>query len=270
MKDFVARARVESPADSIAELQTARVETLAQRTLGQVVAAFASTVLEEPVWDADGFPPVGAQADEGVRISTGFSMTLCDDGLERLRANMAALVTLRNGLVHGFVEQHNLWDKDGCRDAADELDASYEVIDDRFRELRDWYKDMLDLRQGMTEMITNPEFQSQFVQGIRSGHGGVDWSASSIVGLLRHAEAEVAQDGWALLEDAATLIRAVAPDHTPGRYGCSSWRQVLHESRPIFIVRRETGDHLTPGRTWYRSRPITDDGPTGSIEVLNH
>ncbi len=110
--------------------------------------------------------------------------------------------------------------------------------------------------KGLAELFINPEFWSHFFRGGAPDDG--DWSALSAVDLLRQAEARVAQDGWTLLEDAVAIIRTAAPDQSPERYGCSSWRQVLHETRPIFTVRRERGDHLTPGKTWYRSSQVTD------------
>jgi hypothetical protein len=42
-------------------------------------------------------------------------------------------------------------------------------------------------------------------------------------------------------------------DRTPTRYGCSSWRHLLHESEQ-FEVRREQATPGEPTLTWYRSR----------------
>jgi hypothetical protein len=254
MKDFVTRAHVEGPTHSIAEMQADRAGTFAQQTLGQVVGAFTSTVLDEPEWDADGFPPYSAPEDQPAWIISGFNIGLPDDVLEGTRAGLAAFVTLRNDLVHGFVARHDLCTKDGCLAAVDDLDASYEVIDQRFIELRGWHTSMLDLSKGIAEMSANPEFQDHFFRGILPDGAGIDWPASTIVGLLLNAEAKLAQDGWTSLENAVALIRTWEPGHTPQRYGCSTWRQVLHESAPLFTVRRIAGDRLTPGRTWYQSR----------------
>lgn len=55
------------------------------------------------------------------------------------------------------------------------------------------------------------------------------------------------------LADAIAFIGARHPDHTPKRYGCSSWRQVLHESK-LFDVRRDKAMDAAPGATWYRPR----------------
>ena len=71
IKDFVARARLEGPANSILKIQEARAATVAQQTLGQVVGALLGTVFVEPAWDEDGFPPTAAPSDEGVWINSG-------------------------------------------------------------------------------------------------------------------------------------------------------------------------------------------------------
>ena len=47
IKDFVARARLEGPANSILKIQEARAATVAQQTLGQVVGALLGTVFVE-------------------------------------------------------------------------------------------------------------------------------------------------------------------------------------------------------------------------------
>jgi hypothetical protein len=255
MKEFVVQARVEGRADSIAESQAAKSATVAQQTLGQVAGAFVGTVFDEPAWDPDGFPPAPANADGGVWINSGFSVTFSAGELEGVKAGMVELVALRNELVHGFVRHHDLQSEAGCLSATATLDDTHEVIDKHFHKLWDWYRGMLDLSRGVAEMLSDPEFQDNLFWGLSPEDVGVDWSALTIVELLRHAEGKLSRDGWTLLDDAILFIRRVAPEHTPVRHGCSSWRQVLHKSQPAFAVRREDGNPTTPGRTWYRSKP---------------
>lgn len=71
--------------------------------------------------------------------------------------------------------------------------------------------------------------------------GQVHWPMSGIVSSLREAEVALAQggqDGWTVLNAAIAWQRQHAPEQTPKRYGCSSWRQVLHESGQ-FEVRKQ-------------------------------
>ena len=255
IKDFVARARVEGPADSIAAMYAVKEANISQQTLGMVVGTFLDTVLNEPAWDADGFPPTAASGEKGAWFSSGFTMTFADEELEGVKAAMTDLVALRNALVHGFVGQHDLQTEAGCLAATTTLDHAEEVIDKHFQELRESYTGMLDLSRAMEGMLNNPELSDHFFLPVSPDHADVDGPASTtVLELLRHAEVELSLDGWTPLDDAVALIRLISPEHTPGRYGCSTWRQVLHESRPIFIVRREAGDPQTRGRTWYQSR----------------
>lgn len=72
--------------------------------------------------------------------------------------------------------------------------------------------------------------------------------------LLRDAEATLAVDEWTPLR-AIEYISGLEPSHTPKRYGCSSWRQVLHELA-IFTIRREQSEPGVAKETWYRSRSL--------------
>lgn len=267
IKDFVARARLEGPANSILKIQEARAATVAQQTLGQVVGALLGTVFVEPAWDEDGFPPTAAPSDEGVWINSGFTVSVSDEEFAAVKARMADLVALRNELVHGFVAQHDLQSEAGCRTAAAALDDSHEVIDRHVHELRDWYQGMLDLTQATGEMLTNPDFHDHFFPDMLPDDFAVAGSGSTIVELLRRAEAELSRDGWTLLDDAVAFVRRISPEHTPRGHGCSTWRQVLHEARPIFDVKRDAADSKRPGRTWYRTRPPQAIEPIPDIEA---
>lgn len=70
---------------------------------------------------------------------------------------------------------------------------------------------------------------------------------------LREAETRFATEGWTLLNTATPWIRAKDPDQHPQRYGCGSWRQVIHESRQ-FEIRRTVNIERGCGEVWYRSR----------------
>ncbi len=60
--------------------------------------------------------------------------------------------------------------------------------------------------------------------------GTVDWFASGIVSALREAFEELADDGWAPLAAAEKWITARRPEQQPPKYGCQSWRQVVHKA----------------------------------------
>ena len=166
---------------------------------------------------------------------------------------VADLVNLRNELVHHFLEKHDIWTEAGCQIADAYLDDGFKQIDAHYEELREWAKHNLAMREQMAGFSKTPEFRDFFVHGIMPGGAGVFWASSTIVNLLRDAEEAIAKDGWTFLQDAIDYIRQNEPEHTPTRYGCSSWRHLLHESEQ-FEVRREQAAPGQPTLTWYRSR----------------
>ena len=84
----------------------------------------------------------------------------------------------------------------------------------------------------------------------------MDWPQATVVKALQEAAAVHAQDGWTNLADAIEHIGARHREQKPKRYGCSSWRQVLHE-RNLFDIRRNRAMDASPRATWYRSREQT-------------
>ena len=86
-----------------------------------------------------------------------------------------------------------------------------------------------------SEFARSEAFRDLVVNGIALD-GTVNWSDAGIVRALREAAAELAVDGWVSITHAATWIAERHPEQLPAKYGCSSWRQVVHESR-IFELR---------------------------------
>jgi len=85
-------------------------------------------------------------------------------------------------------------------------------------------------------------FKDMLIDGI-APDGQVHWPMSGIVSGLREAEQALAPPGdparWTELNAAIAWIAKQHPDQTPRRYGCSSWRQVLHESGEFEVVKKK-------------------------------
>ena len=81
--------------------------------------------------------------------------------------------------------------------------------------------------------------------------GTVFWPAAGIGYSLRRAENALSKDGWTSVEAVAEWITMSEPEQQPRKYGCSSWRQVLHES-PQFELRKRDVDGQCAA--FYRSR----------------
>lgn len=104
----------------------------------------------------------------------------------------------------------------------------------------------------MAAFMKTATFEDLLVNGI-APDGSVDWLASGAVRCLRDAESRFMVDAWTQLNTATSWIRAEHPDQNPQRYGCGSWRQVIHESQQ-FEIRRVKNKEQGCGEVWYRSR----------------
>lgn len=177
--------------------------------------------------------------------------TFDDEKFETIKREMSDLVDLRNNLVHHFLERFDLGSEEGCRQADAYLDECYAEIEKQFQTLRNWSKSGDTARKLMASFLSSPAGENILVHGILPD-GQVLWSTSTIVELLREAEQACGQGEKTLLTDAIHYLARKHPEHTPKRYHCNSWRQVLHESR-LFEFWKEA-DEGGNARTWYRSK----------------
>ncbi|MDT4853775.1 hypothetical protein FQZ97_880530 [compost metagenome] len=155
--------------------------------------------------------------------------------------------------MHHFLQRFDLWSVDGCIAAESYLDESNETIDGHYLMLRDWAKSMDEARQHMVSFMQTPEYMDFVINGI-GPDGSVHWAGSGITNCLREAETKLAQAGWTPLFEAIHWIAKTYPEQTPKRYGCGSWRHVIHASQQFEIRKQSQADN---GATvvWYRSRP---------------
>ncbi len=105
----------------------------------------------------------------------------------------------------------------------------------------------------MVSFMQTPEYMDFVINGI-GPDGTVHWAGSGITNCLREAETKLAQAGWTPLFEAIRWIAKTYPEQTPKRYGCGSWRHVIHASQQFEIRKQSQADN---GATvvWYRSRP---------------
>jgi hypothetical protein len=186
-------------------------------------------------------------------FSFRFQMELPEERYAETKAALKELVDLRNELVHHFLQRFDLWSVDGCKAAESYLDESNETIDGHYLTLRDWAKSMDEARQHMVSFMQTPEYRDFVINGIEPD-GTVHWAGSGITNCLREAETKLAQAGWTPLFEAIRWIAKTYPEQTPKRYGCGSWRHVLHASQQ-FEIRKQSQADNGPTVVWYRSRP---------------
>lgn len=112
--------------------------------------------------------------------------------------------------------------------------TSYFRIDGYYKQLRAWAESMDQARQLAASFMQSPAYHDLVVNGI-APDGTMDLGAAGCVSALREAVAALAIDGWTSVAAAATWISAQHLDQTPEKYGCRTWRQVIHWTSPAFI-----------------------------------
>lgn len=254
IKALVAEHDVTVTSDDFASARAARHESVATKTLGQVIGELTGTFIA-PASDSphpnDNEDPPGDLNKSWFRITN--RIEFAEGNFQQVKQKLADVVDLRNELVHHFLEKHDIWSEPGCVAADAYLDECYKLIDSSFAEVSQWAKSSTQRKASMANWLNSPEGTDFIVHGILPGKAGVNWAASTIVNFLRDAEKSLAQDGWTSLTSAIAYISEREPEHTPNRYGCSSWPHVLHASK-LFDIRKERNEGL-PTETWYRSSP---------------
>ncbi len=249
LKDVVARSDVAAHPAQLQAVQDAQVASAHKKTLGTLV----SMLSEQYLTVGDGEDSRDApQGDD-----TAWFRLRCQIGLDasQYQATTAALkelVALRNELVHHFLLRFNLLQPQGCMAAADYLDASYQTIDGHYQTLLGWEQDMQEARKLMAAFVKTAAFQDYLLNGI-APDGTVHWPASGAVRCLREGEARLAINGWTRLNSAITWLRTQYPEQQPQRYGCSTWRHIIHASQQFEICKRVNTEQVG-SEVWYRSR----------------
>lgn len=140
MKAIVAHHEISGPAHSLEAIRAARIEDAATKTLGTLVGQLFGSYV---VTDGNG----GEERDDDlpgdvISFRTRVQLSLSAQDYANTQADLKDLVSLRNTLVHHFIDQHDLWTVDGCRVAQDELGSAYTRIDQHFEQLRGWAEHM--------------------------------------------------------------------------------------------------------------------------------
>lgn len=254
VKSLVAEKDLAGPIAELQRIKESQLKAVAKKTLGQVVGDLTGALVTPALTDeasGEAEPNHFEPSLPWIRIS--FRMEMQEEHFKATERKLADLVDLRNELVHHFLEIHDMWSVPGCQKALGYLEECNKQVDAHYEELRNWAKHIVEAREYSASVMSSPEFMDFMIHGIYPGGAGIDWPSCTIVNVLRDAEEAHAKDGWTFLPDAIEFARASEPEHIPSRYGCSSWRQVLHESGQ-FDIRREQGQPGEPTLTWFRTK----------------
>jgi len=233
-------------------LDTRKVEAR-DKTLGTLVGRLMGDYIIKEGGELPEDPP--NPPPDSIHFNFRLQLILPAESYEALKADLRELVTLRNTLVHHFIELHDLWTVEGCLRAQDALTCSYAEIDRHLERLLTFAGEIDEARKAAAELMQSPQVQDMVVNGI-GPDGQIHWPMAGIVGALREAFRELSVDGWVNLDAAARWVSEHHPEQTPQKYGCSRWRQVIHESGK-FELRRFT--HNGQFGAWFRERSNATD-----------
>ncbi len=230
-----------------------RKNEVATKTLGQLVGELTGSYLLGKDESGEGQDHDDGQLDLArPSFRMRLSMELEDERYQSVEAGLKQLVKIRNELVHHFLERFNLNDESSLTNANVYLDEAYQEIDERFLELHSWAESIDGIRLQAKTLFESDDFKHFISYGVCPGRP-VDWPNTPIISFLFQAEDSYRLDGWTNLEDAISFVRKKRPDLGPKKYGCSSWRHVLHESRMFDIAKRLNADTGIK-QVWYRSK----------------
>lgn len=251
LKAMVAHNELSGPPERLQAIRDEKIACAHKKTLGTLVGMLAESYLKLPDL-SDEAEESEVQSIDSSWFSFRYQMELPEERYAETKAALKELVDLRNELVHHFLQRFDLWRVDGCIAAESYLDESYETINGHYLTLRDWAKSMDEARQLMASFMLTSDFEDVVCNDIWVD-GTVHWPSSEITASLREAETKLSVDGWTPLFEAIHWVAKTYPEQTPKRYGCGSWRHVIHESQQFEILKQsQAGDGLTV--VWYRSR----------------
>lgn len=249
MKVIVAHHDISGPVQSLNAIRATRLAETDRKTLGTLVGQLLGSYL---VHDEVGTAVRAATDtfDDENSISLRIQLHLTPEDFARTEGGLRELVLLRNSLVHHFLDQHDLTTLKGCRGAQTTLNTACSRIEHHLDELRQWVEHLENTGRQLSDFVSSDGFHNLMVNGIASD-GTVHWPLAGAVRALRDAATELAIDGWTAVAAAGSWIAARDPGQLPSKYGFSSWRQILHESRLFELRYIERGGQRA---AWYREK----------------
>lgn len=238
LKSIIAHHDVSASLKHLEENRAVSSVDMSRQTLGALIKTFLGSVLvsRDPA-------AMDECEDEAGTASPTFRRTVrletTEEHLSRTEQELRELVQIRNDLIHHFMERHDLWSLDGCPIAREELGATCDRIGADLVRLREWAADQQQVLHEFGEYVRSDMFHNLVVNGINPD-GTVFWPGAGIVAALREAAQALAVDGWTEVSAAKRWIMDRYPYQTPQKYGCTSYPQVLHESRAFDLCRLET------------------------------
>lgn len=257
LKALVANQEISGTLDDVEQRRRARKENVSRKTLGQLIGEFTGTYLT-PLEDksSDQKDDLSELSSEKPFVRTRFTVEMMEEYHQRAREGLEKLVILRNELVHHFLARFDLRKESGWNDVDRYLNEADRLIEEQLSALRSLAKSFESSRDVLVDILNSESFAHWVTHG-QFPPRAIDWPYTSIVSSFVAAELQYQEDGWTELSKAIEFIRSENPEVTPRRYGCSSRRGVIHESR-LFDIEKRTDADSGRNRIWYRRKMSTD------------
>jgi hypothetical protein len=243
LKRLAAHIDLQGPVEEILNLQQKNAEGLQNKTLGQLVRILTDDYLFTTEDEGADAPSSG----KGGWFRFRSRMLLSEESFLETKSALKELVSLRNMLVHHFIERFDIRSLHGCNQAQAFLEESLESIANHYFSLLDWAKLFDNIRE-----LLNSALQD-FLDGIDQD-GSVSWPVNGLTDSLIYAEEALSHGGWTPLSDAIRWCSTTYPTQILRRYGCASWREVIHKSA-LFDTRKSIDPKSGNLRIHYRSKP---------------
>lgn len=215
-KAMVARSRLSGPVSGIEDAMARREAETRRMTLWPLMGEMVgSVVVPAGQGEAEEAP---RPKDDPAYFGIWMRVEVPAEDFARIEAELRDLVVLRNGLVHHFLEQHDLRSEAGCLAARAFLTEALARITRVSAEVREWAEHHERLGQAFGEMIADPEVRKAI------------FGTRRMLQALQEAAGALAPGGWAKVAAAVEWIAQHYPEESPERYGCKSWRQVIRET----------------------------------------
>ncbi len=240
MKAVVATHHISAKTEDLEDAKADRVANFHGKTLGTVAGELLGSFVVGPESHVD-----KSEWDDAPSVSYRAQILLPGGDFAKAESDIRDLVKLRNDLVHHFLEKHDLATYESCLKAQTALALALDRITQAHGVLRSWAGDMKQGQAHLAVALASSDVHD-FIVG-----GRIPWNRTQIAKALHEAAQETGIDGWAPANAAFRWVNARYPDEQPENYGCTSWRQVIHQSR-LFDLRYLMSGGLR--QAFYRTR----------------
>lgn len=127
------------------------------RTLGMLVGEFVGGTISSVTSEAK--PGKETEPDRPENwVDFRFVLKLPDEEFARVADGLRDLVALRNGLVHTFINEHDMSTVEGCTAARDALLDALARIATHLEALRGWMNAFVNARQTLADFVKSDAF----------------------------------------------------------------------------------------------------------------